>query len=243
MRRRLWVLLLPLLFCASTLWAAAPPDLRPEYKEITLKQMLIWGGAWFMIPLGALSVAALALVIFYFITLRRNSIISPVYVGRAKKLIQDGNLAELEAYSRGAPDVASRVMTVAARACLDNPSISHDILREMTEAEGAHQATDLSQRISYLSDIAVISPMIGLLGTVVGMIKSFAVLAFDVGSTRPLMLAEGVSQALITTAVGLIIAIPAMAFYSYFRGRVQKLVSDLESTTTDLVGRMRASKI
>ena len=222
---------------------AAETPLRPQYPEITVKQMLIWGGAWFMIPLGLLSVAAMALGIFYFITLRRSCVISREYVAEAKRLISGGDIAALEGLSRQTDDMISRVIGVTARACLDNPSISHDLMVEITESEGVRQSTDLAQRISYLNDIAVISPMIGLLGTVVGMIKSFNVLAFDVASTRPLELAQGVSQALITTAVGLIIAIPAMAFYSYFRGRVQKLISELESTSTDLIGRFRTSRV
>jgi biopolymer transport protein ExbB len=77
--------------------------------------------------------------------------------------------------------------------------------------------------------------MLGLFGTVLGMIKSFSVVASDIVASRPIMLAEGVSEALVTTAAGLVIGIPAMAAYAFFRGRVQSLIAELEAASTQLV--------
>ncbi|MFM8231794.1 MAG: MotA/TolQ/ExbB proton channel family protein, partial [Chthoniobacterales bacterium] len=80
-----------------------------------------------------------------------------------------------------------------------------------------------------------IAPMLGLFGTVLGMIKSFSVVASDIVASRPMMLAEGVSEALVTTAAGLVIGIPSMAAYAFFRGRVQALIAELEAASTQLV--------
>ncbi|MFI0348598.1 MAG: MotA/TolQ/ExbB proton channel family protein, partial [Chthoniobacterales bacterium] len=90
-------------------------------------------------------------------------------------------------------------------------------------------------RVAWLSDIATIAPMLGLLGTVFGMIRSFSVMANDVAATRPMLLAEGVAQALVATAAGLVIGISAMIAYTLFRTRVQGLISDLESVTAELL--------
>jgi len=79
------------------------------------------------------------------------------------------------------------------------------------------------QRIGFLSDIAVISPMLGLLGTVLGMIKAFNAIAFKIGEVKPIFMAYGVSQAMVTTAAGLIVGIFSMVFYYFFRVRIQNI--------------------
>jgi biopolymer transport protein ExbB len=227
------------LIFAPMLWAEEIP-FKPEEKIVTLRQLIDAAGWYFVLPLVLLSMAAVTLVVYYFFALRPGRIVSRDFVMRAKRLLAGGDIAGLELLSRETGDLSSRVVGAAARALLDNPQTSHGVLREITESEGARQSTHMMQMISYLNDIAVISPLIGLLGTVVGLIRSFAVLSTDVGSARALMLAEGVSQALVNTAAGLLIAIPAMGFYAYFRGRVQRSISDLESVSTELVGRMNA---
>ncbi len=83
--------------------------------------------------------------------------------------------------------------------------------------------------------------MLGLFGTVLGMIKSFSVVAHGMDASRPMMLADGVAEALVTTAAGLLIGIPAMAAYAFFRGRVQGLIADLEAATTQLIALMGAN--
>ena len=77
--------------------------------------------------------------------------------------------------------------------------------------------------------------MLGLLGTVFGMIRSFSVMANDVAASRPMLLAEGVAEALVATAAGLVIGIPAMAAYAWFRGRVQEMISEMEGATALLL--------
>ena len=118
------------------------------------------------------------------------------------------------------------------------PNADFSIVREIAETEGATQAASLQHRIVYLADIGMLSPMIGLLGTVVGIIKSFGVLASrqTAEASRNMLLAGGVSEALVATAGGLILGITSMAFYAFFRGRVQRLISDLEIASTHILG-------
>ena len=112
------------------------------------------------------------------------------------------------------------------------------ILKEVMESEGARQAGRMQNMIHYLLDLSAVAPMVGLLGTVIGMLKAFNSVAFDLAKARPMELAAGVGQALITTIAGLIIAIPAMIAYAWFRGRVIKLIGQMEGSATDLLAIM-----
>ena len=103
------------------------------------------------------------------------------------------------------------------------------------EGEGSRQASLMQNQIQYLQDIAVIAPMIGLLGTVLGMLEAFNAVALDIAKAKPMVLAAGVSKALITTAAGLMVGIPAMMAYAYFRGRVTRLLAELETVSAELL--------
>ena len=117
----------------------------------------------------------------------------------------------------------------------ENPNAKPGMLKEIMESEGARQAGRMQNMIHYLLDLSAVAPMVGLLGTVIGMLKAFNSVAFDLAKARPMELAGGVAQALITTIAGLIVAIPAMMAYSWFRGRVIKLTGRLEEASTDLL--------
>ncbi|HPN72971.1 MAG TPA: MotA/TolQ/ExbB proton channel family protein [Candidatus Omnitrophota bacterium] len=107
------------------------------------------------------------------------------------------------------------------------------IVKEAIEDEGKREIDGLWRKLGYLADIAAIAPMVGLLGTVLGMIQAFNVIAFQAGSVKPVLLASGISKAMVTTAGGLIIAVPAMIFYSYFRGIVETVSARLENISTE----------
>src|SRR3989339_365651 len=106
--------------------------------------------------------------------------------------------------------------------------------KEAIEAVARQEVGALWQNISYLADIATVAPLIGLLGTVLGMIQAFNVIAFQTAVVKPILLAGGVSKAMVTTAGGLIVAIPAMLFYSYFKGKVIEISNLVESYSTDI---------
>jgi biopolymer transport protein ExbB len=142
-----------------------------------------------------------------------------------------GLIAVSNRHSSAIARITSRTLDFATK----HPSAPPSAIRDVAETEGGRVASSLNQRIIYLADIATLSPMLGLLGTVVGIINSFGVLASNTTQPRQMLLAGGVAQALVTTAAGLIIGIAAMAFYSLFRGRVSSMISDLEAATTHIL--------
>lgn len=117
---------------------------------------------------------------------------------------------------------------------LINRDSVRDITKESIEDTGRHVTLALESNLNTLGTIAAISPLIGLLGTVIGMIKVFAVITAE-GVGNPETLAGGISEALITTAAGLVVAIPSLIFYRYFRGKVNRLVIDMEEQAMKLI--------
>ncbi len=186
-------------------------------------------------PLAALSIAAVFLVFFYLLTIRQGAVVSDKFMGSADALIRKQDYLGLLSVCNRHNEAIARVTEKTLDFATKNPTATYEEVREVTEAEGTRQASLMDQRIMYLADIGAIAPMVGLLGTVIGMIKSFR----DIGSIAVMgdkqnVLATGVSEALLTTAGGLVIGIPAMIFYSIFRGRVQRLVAELEAAATHL---------
>ncbi len=117
---------------------------------------------------------------------------------------------------------------------LINRNASRDVMKESIEETGRHVVHDLERYLTTLGTIAAITPLLGLLGTVVGMMDVFHELALHQGgSVRNL--STGISQALITTAAGLVVAIPSLVFYRFFRGRVDELVVYMEQEAIKLV--------
>jgi biopolymer transport protein ExbB len=216
-------------------------DIDPAAAEpmTTLWQVILSGGP-VMVPLAGLSVIAVMLILIFLFTLSRRSMVTSRFMQTADALIRKkdylGLLAVSNRHNEGVARVVQRTMDFLTK----NPKASLAEAREIAQTEGVRQASALNQRIAYLADIGSIAPMLGLLGTVFGMIQSFSVVANDMAATRPMMLADGVSEALVTTAAGLVIGIPAMAAYAYFRGRVQALISDLEAATTQLMALLSA---
>lgn len=199
----------------------------PEAKAgMTFWEVVVSGGVT-MIFIGLCSIAALALIIDHFMTLHSSKVIPPNFLEMIKTYLSTGKVQEALTLSRSKGDFISKVF--AAGLGKSGQSLG-DIQEAMSEA-GAKEANGLQQKISYLSTIATISPMLGLLGTVLGMIQAFNVIAFQAGLGKPTLLAAGVSQALVTTAFGLIVGIPAMAFYFYFRNKAQAIIMDVEAVS------------
>lgn len=119
-----------------------------------------------------------------------------------------------------------------------NKSQDREVMKASIEEVGGHVAHELSKYLNALGTIAAVTPLLGLLGTVVGMIKVFTNIT-TVGVGNPAQLAGGISQALVTTAGGLMVAIPALMFYRYFRGKVDGLVVGMEKESLKLVDVMQ----
>lgn len=203
----------------------------------TLSKLLSAGGV-VMIPLLLLSIVTLALVLVYLVTLRRRAVAGARFMSTAETLLAKGDLMGLLAISHRHGDTVAVILARTLDFLARNPAATDAQLREIAQTEGSREAAVLNQRVAWLADIATIAPMLGLLGTVFGMIRSFSVMANDVAASRPMLLAEGVAEALVATAAGLVIGIPAMAAYAYFRGRVQGMISEMEGATALLVTRL-----
>jgi biopolymer transport protein ExbB len=198
---------------------------------------LVKSGGWAMIPLGFLSVMTGMLVLVYVFTLRRSSILTPHYMNTADVLLKKRDYLGLLAISSRHSEAVARVVQRTLDFATKNPGASYEVVKDIAETEGSSQAAALQNRTVYLADIGVLAPMIGLFGTVLGIIRAFGVLASgSIAQSRDMLLAEGVSEALVATAAGLIVGIIAMGFYSLFRNRVQSLISDLEIASAHVLG-------
>lgn len=234
--KTLFAALLALLPVSSLLAQSAQPEAAPE-KAHNLWQIVLNGG-WMMIPLGALSVVTVMLIFTFLITLRRGAVVSGRYMQTADALLRKKDYLGLLAISNRHNEMVAHIMQRTMDFMTKHPKARFSELREIAQTEGMRQASALNQRVAYLADIGTLAPMLGLLGTVIGIVQSFGVIAIDAAATRPTMLASGVGEALIVTAAGLLVGIPAMAAYAFFRGRVHAMISDLESATTQLLALM-----
>ncbi|MCZ7593396.1 MAG: MotA/TolQ/ExbB proton channel family protein [Kiritimatiellae bacterium] len=205
-----------------------------EPQSMTMQQIIETGG-WLMYVLAAMSVAGLALILYFLLVLRRGQIIPENLVDTVRGLLREGRLVEAQTACRNNGSAVAVILDSALNYVLRTPQPDVGLLREIVEGEGGRQATIIQNQTQYLMDIGVIAPMIGLLGTVMGMLKAFNAVALDLAKAKPMLLAGGVSQALITTVAGLIVAIPAMIAYAYFRGRASRLISDLEQNTAEMI--------
>src|ERR1700739_3278539 len=214
--------------------AAATPSLVPDIHSKSILQTLMDAG-WVMGLLFALSVFFVMLVIVYLLTIRRGAVVSSGYMATADALLRKRDYLGLLAVSNRHGEAIARVVQKMLDFTTKNPSADLGQLREIAETEGTRVAASLNNRVIYLADIGMIAPLLGLLGTVFGIIHSFGAFGADIGSARYIALSRGISQALVNTATGLAIGIPAMIFYAFFRGRAQKLISELEAASTHVL--------
>ena len=188
-----------------------------------------------MYVLVALSIFSVMLVITYLMTIRRGAVVSSGFMATADALLRKRDYLGLLAVSNRHGEALARVLQKVLDFTTKNPHADYQLVREIAETEGTRVASSLNNRVTYLADIGMISPLLGLLGTVFGIIKSFGALGADLGTARYVLLSQGISEALVNTAGGLAIGIPAMFFYAFFRGKSQKLISELESATTHVL--------
>ncbi|PWU10157.1 MAG: MotA/TolQ/ExbB proton channel family protein [Verrucomicrobia bacterium] len=220
-------------------WAQAVPVFRA--KNPSLWEALHAGG-FVMIPLAVLSILTLGLILIYLFALRKRNIVSERFMHTADALIRKQDHLGLLAITNRHNESIARVIQRVLEFLTQYPGASTAEAREIAETEGSRQVAALNQQVIFLADIGTLAPMLGLLGTIFGMIKSFGAVAGSAASARATFLAQGIAEALIATATGLIIGIVAMAAYSYFRGRVQALTSELEGASTQLLATLVAHR-
>jgi biopolymer transport protein ExbB len=193
---------------------------------------LLKAAGWVILPLALASVAALTLIIYCLFTLRESAILTAEVKRRLDEFFENENLDGMAAFVTDRPQAISRILSDVLKFLARCPQADADSLKAVAEASGTRQATEMQQRITYILDIGVLAPMLGLFGTVFGILKSFGQIATEATPMRTMMLAGGVSEALVATAAGLIVGITAMVAYSFFRGRVNELISLMESHAT-----------
>jgi biopolymer transport protein ExbB len=214
---------------------AGPVPVDTGILEIKRKMGLLF---W---PMVALSIFTIMLILFNAFTIRQNVVVSDAFMNSADALIRKQDYLGLLAVCTRRNECVAKVTAKALDFATKNPTASFDEVREVTEAEGSRQASLILQRVSYLGDVGSISPMMGLLGTVFGLITSFnQISSTQFAGGQAAGVASGVYEALFCTAAGLIIGIPALIIYAFLRGKSQRLVSELESASTHLMALLAA---
>ncbi len=191
---------------------------------------LIREGGWLMPPIILCSIIALAIVVERFWSLQRKRICPGHLVGQIWQWARNDELDATRISSLRGSSPLGRILAAG----LVNMHHDREIMKESIEETGRHVVAELERYLNTLGTIASITPLLGLLGTVIGMIKVFTAIT-TMGVGNPSVLAGGISEALLTTAAGLSVAIPSLMFYRYFRGRVDQLVIDMEQESLKLV--------
>jgi biopolymer transport protein ExbB len=214
---------------------SATPSLVPDLPHTKTVLDALFNAGPVMIPLFLLSIFSLMLVVTYLMTIRRGAVVSSGFMATADALLRKRDYLGLLAVSNRHGEAIAQIVQKVLDFTTKNPHAPFEQIREIAQTEGTRVAASLNNRVIYLADIGMIAPLLGLLGTVIGIIHSFGALGSDLGSARYVALSQGISQALVNTAAGLAIGIPAMVFYAFFRGRAQRLISDLEAAATHVL--------
>ena len=199
---------------------------------------IIYAGGWLMAPILLCSVLALAIIAERFWALRRSNVVPPGVGQQVEDWAARHELDRRHIDQLRSGSALGRVLAAA----LVNRHRSRELIKEAVEDTGRHVVHELERFLNTLGTIAGISPLLGLLGTVIGMIKVFsAILVHGVGDAT--QLAGGISEALITTAAGLTVAIPSFFFYRYFKGRVTAYVVSMEEQAINLIEAIDRSNV
>lgn len=218
--------------------AAQPADATPLAAEkadeapqtVTLMGMIQQGGAilWVIMILGFIG---FVMTVYFFLTVTPKREVPQSFVKRAFSQVRSGDLRGAYQMCEGRDELLVNVF----RAGLKMSGHDRYVIQDAMESEGERGATALWQKISWLNSIGTIAPLLGLLGTVWGMILAFSAIAYDNSKVKSITMADSVSKAMITTAGGLVLAIPVLLAYFYLRGRVIKIIADVEAHSSELV--------
>ncbi len=192
-------------------------------------EFLVKGGP-IIIPIAACSVIALGVFLERIWALQRNRIIPELFIKRIEDLVHQNRIPDALLLCQENQNAMARIMAGALR----NAARRRSRVKEAVEEVGKYEGAMLERYIEVVGTIAAISPLLGLLGTVFGMINVFQDVA-DFGLGDPSVFANGIWEALITTAVGLSVAIPAFIFYKYLLARVDRLIIEMEDRSLAMI--------
>ena len=191
---------------------------------------MVQAGGWLMVPIIICSVISVAICVERFWTLRPGQVAPRNLLAQVWSWIRNNQMdnRRLKEVRNGSP--LGQILVAG----LSNSRHGREIMKESIEETAGHVVHEMERYLNTLGTIAVITPLLGLLGTVIGMIKVFSALQLE-GTGNAAVLAGGISQALITTAAGLTVAIPSLFFYRFFVRRVDELVIEMEQEAIKLV--------
>jgi biopolymer transport protein ExbB len=241
MRTRKFVLLAALF--AFTFLSTAGLAFADEYKAednrlasgaITMQQILRDGGTvgWIII---VLSIATLAVIIEASVTIRRDKVCRPELIDEIEALLEEDELQEALELCESEPNFFTNMMAAG----LTKANLGYDEMKSAMENRGGVEVTKAMQKVGWILWLSNIGPLLGLFGTVVGMIAAFNVIKALGAAVTPTDLAYGISSALITTFDGLVVSMPAVTAYQYFRDKVTRIAIDFGSIGEDMIQRFR----
>lgn len=197
----------------------------PQVEETTLWSLILQGG-WAMIPLGLMSVGTIYFIVQNGLALREKVLLRPDLMPEFIQLMKDKKIIEAHTLCKENETLFTYVMAAGLERCSTTREINFSKVKEAIDEASTEEITSYMKPIDYLSIIGATAPMLGLLGTVSGMIKAFQAIG-QTGMGKPERLAGHIGEALMTTATGLVIAIPAMLFYYFFRNSFIKSTATL----------------
>ena len=228
---------------ASAQETDAPENMEVAEESNTNLLTMLGAGGWAMYPLGFLSISAFALTVYNFIALRSKDFFDARAADELGNKLSDLDIEGARSFCTENPSPLMRIVGHGLDSTRDG-QVDLDLFKQRLEAGSTKELAQPFVIINYLSIIASISPMLGLLGTVSGMVKAFNSIA-TVGMGQPDLLAGNISEALITTATGMIIGIPTMFFFFYFKNQYGKLVAEMtmyiEDVYSDVVHGVRSN--
>lgn len=192
---------------------------------------IILKGGILIYPMILLSIIGLAVFLERFFAIKKATINSRAFLNKIKVLVMNNQLEE-------AIQVSSQIDAPVAHVLngiLKRRNLSYEEIKDSVETEANLQIYQLEKYFNVLGTIAAVSPLIGFLGTVTGMIRTFMAIEAHAGQVEPAILAGGIWEALITTAVGLVIGIPALIAYNYLVSKVEKFVFEIQQSSLDLL--------
>ena len=221
------------MMCACTAFVYAGEAADTGTEKTTLFK-LIYEAGFIGLAIILLSVAGLALAIEHFVTIRRDKLLPADFVLELEDLFEQEEYEDALRICEGEENFLAQTVGPAI-AKMDH---GYESMTDAMNEAGEESSLSLHHKISYVALIANIAPMLGLLGTVVGMIRTFLTFASKPSATAQ-DLAPGISQALMTTVMGLIVAIPMMIVFQFFRNRVLRLVLESSNIAADLIRRFK----
>ncbi|MBI2898925.1 MAG: MotA/TolQ/ExbB proton channel family protein [Planctomycetes bacterium] len=209
-------------------------------KKYTFFDVWILGGGTFfgfllLAPIELLSIATVAATIEHFVTIQRDKLVPPEVVVELETLLDEEQYEEALNLCESSKNYITNIVGAAIA------RVGEGYEPMVTAAEGATEEENLKlgQKISWLSLFGNLGPMMGLFGTVVGMVMTFQTIAESTGSPSPADLAGGIFSALVTTVWGLMVAMPALAFFFVFKMKVQRLTFELSGVAMEIIERFK----